>query len=109
MSQLYTTPILYAEDLINFFGCPLDRVNYFLLRIAMEDRPEWLRGKTKLTQLPRWTENCPNTLPVGNRRIHETCSCLIWMVEEIQGGWKLTHEFCFDDYNEMILFKLRWG
>jgi len=102
----------FVQDAIDFFGCGSHKVNPILLRIGMrEDRPEWLRHRPKLQQLPRWTPNGEHLVPTSKRTtVPLVAERLIWIVDELQGGWCLTTEgFIFEDAREAVHFKLMWS
>jgi hypothetical protein len=102
----------YAQGIAEFFGCYLHHVNRILLTIGMnENRPEWLRLRPKLPDLPRWDMNATHLSRLSKRiKVPEIGERIIWVVEELQCGWTLTTEgFVFEDVRESLYFKLRWG
>ena len=103
-----------AMELVTFFNCNLKKVNYFLMRIAavLGHRPDWLRGKQTLSQLPRWNDNGSEKtfIDMDKRSQTEICERLIWTIEELNGEWVLdVRGFGFADANEALHFKLRWA
>lgn len=102
----------FVHDAIEFFGCGSNKVNPILLRMSMrEDRPEWLRHRPKLQQLPRWKKGCESVVPASKRITPpQVAERLRWIVEELELGWCMTTEgFCFEDDREAVHFKLMWS
>ncbi len=102
-----------ARELVEFFDCNLKQVNFFNLRIALtlQHRPDWLRGRKALKDLPRWSESTRKTfVAVNTKNQTDICERIVWVVEDLQSPWTLNSEgFGFDDPNEALLFKLRWS
>lgn len=100
----------FAYSLVDFFGCRLDSVNPILLRLGLKnDRPEWLRLRPKLVDLPRWGAG-EHIIPITSRITpSEVAERLVWVVEELEGEWYMTPKgFHFADVKECVHFKLRW-
>jgi hypothetical protein len=104
-----------TENFTKFFGVSLNKVNPILLHIAIDYRnelPEWLKGKTKLTDLPRWKgewyDKGENTVKIKYKPT-DISEIITWVIEELYGFWKITPDgFSFEDAREAIYFKLKW-
>lgn len=102
----------FVHDAIDFFGCGSHKVNPILLRMGLrKDRPEWLRHRPKLHQLPRWKAGCETVVFAPKRiTVPQVAERLVWIVEELQGAWCMTTDgFCFEDDREGVHFKLMWS
>lgn len=65
-----------------------------------------------MKNLPRYDGKIKSNMIVVSRRLsqNEIGDAIVWTVEELNGPWNLTTDgFCFEDENEAMLFKLRWG
>ena len=106
-----------TKGLCEFFGRPLGQVNQIMLRIAKLDqpRPDWLRGKGKLNELPRYEvqlETCPNIVKPLARNIKaiEVAERVAWIVDDLNYGWALAPDgFHFESDKDALMFKLRWS
>jgi hypothetical protein len=99
-------------DTVVFFGRFLNEVNPIILRLAMrEDKPEWLRERPKLPDLPRWSVESDQLIRVPKAITpDEVGDHIVWIVENLHEEWCLTHEgFMFSNLSEAIHYKLRWG
>lgn len=104
-----------ARTVVEFFNCNLKQVNYFLLRIVvnLNYRPDWLRRRKSLNELPRWEEVSDTKKTFVSAQTNnqtEICERIVWVVENLQSPWVLNSEgFGFTDPNEALHFKLRWA
>ena len=93
-----------------FFGKPLNEVNPLALRLGYHSKPEWLKGKYRLNDFPRWTTKCDHYLPIDKATGKDIVERIQWIVEELNNGWCITAEgFGFESDLELIHFKLRWS
>lgn len=101
-------------ELTEFFGATLDKVDRrnLLLATHLEGRPSWLKGKTKIEQLPRYTKK---TLPYVYKYRHflrqsEVAERLFWIVESLKLGWSIKDDgIYFESKSEFMYFVYRWG
>jgi len=102
-----------SNDVILFFNKPLHKVNKILLSYAVntEELPEWLRGITKLDELPRFKKNgCSTNIKVNTYTPEKLGQCCVWIVEQLIGGWRIDeHGFHFENEMDAIMFKLNWS
>ena len=95
-----------------FFESPLNKINQILLRMAIYiGRPEWLRGISKISDLPRARKDAPYLVAINYKNTPQQMAERIWwIVEELKGEWFLDDGgFFFGDANEALMFKMRWG
>ena len=109
-----------TKELCEFFGQPLGQVNQIMIRIAKLDRPrpDWLQGKGRLEQLPRYIR-CKDTPPPGFHNIKPidlkiktlaVAERVAWIVEELNYKWTLLPSgFWFESDKDALMFKLRWS
>jgi hypothetical protein len=100
------------QEMIEFFGCGLNHVNPIIMRIGLTYRPDWLQGRHKLNLLPRWKEDCEHCVGMRQRwSPSEVGARLVWVVEELHGGWKLSSPegFHFETDSDAVYFKMRWS
>ena len=102
---------IQAENLLIFFNKPLHKVNKILLSYAISvdvsDLPEWMRGKTSLSELPRFRDSLAYTIGMPDLTASELGECCVWIVNQLAGNWCIDEEgFHFENENEAIIFKL---
>jgi hypothetical protein len=104
------------SETCTFFGVrALNEVNYFVLRMIAEDhsRPAWLNGKHKLELLPRWNEavrGTGNLYPTQSVAGYKVARRLLWLVENLQGGWCLdVAGIHFETDDDLVHFRLKFS
>jgi len=102
-----------TNNIILFFNKPLNKINKILLSYAAnaEELPEWLRGISTLSELPRFNKNgCTNNIKVQEYTPEKLGQCCVWVVEQLTGDWRIDeHGFNFETEMDAIVFKLKWN
>lgn len=99
-----------AEGLTDFFGVPPNKVNHFVRYIALnlDYRPEWLKGKPTLRDLPRFGKASAYRIPVPRRKQRLLAQDIVWIVENLKHRWVLKEDgFQFENLADATMFKLR--
>lgn len=91
------------------YGC----CNYVLLHylVLKEECPDWLRGRSSLGKLPRFSTDANINVPyVGKVNTAMIGHRIEWIMENLSGLWKLDQNgFSFEKDSEAILFKFRFS
>jgi hypothetical protein len=107
------TMISHMGELIEFFQMPLDKVDPKILLLAtkIKPRPDWLRGKTRLDDLPHFTrERLPYVFRYKNLlKQSEIAQRLNWIVENTHGKWCLADDGLYFEHDyDFHYFMWRW-
>lgn len=103
----------FTQELTRFFGCDLAQVSPMNRLMALHQRPDWLRGRPKLLDLPRALPADRAGLffePVPLITDREIANRLTWVIENLHGGWAFDERgFGFENEAESLYFRLRFS
>ena len=99
------------EEIIKFFGHPKSQINPLVLRVGIAKKPEWIQGKSRLYDLPRYSVESLEfkvNLDVNDRIVSEVVKGIPIAVETCEGRWHLDQSgFSFETITDAILFRLK--
>lgn len=97
-------------DLEEFLGREAKYINRIIWLIAKKSKPEWLRGRACLSQLPRFIiSDLKNYVELPILMEDDVADMCEWIVLNLYGDWTLTTKgFFFTDDNDAVMFKLKW-
>jgi hypothetical protein len=105
------------RDLETFFGCALGEVNTTVALIIMHERkpwPEWLRSRSKMEDLPRWSAEAEcrelHQFPLPLITPRERAERVRWIIETCAGPWGLNDRaFYFGSHYDAVAYRMRWS
>lgn len=110
MDSTIRNALALSESLEHFFGCNLSKVDQRLLKIGLDGPPEWLRGISRISELPRFRFGIGGTrFQISHLSPAELAERIIWIVETLGDRWDLGRKNVqFYDLQDIIYYRLKF-